>query len=59
MACAHCDQLHALDVIAVTVDEDGDESESLIADNLLIEGGLTRKLKERFFDRGKPGSTKG
>ncbi len=48
MACARCDQLHVLDVIAVSVDDDGDESESLIVDNLLIDSSLTRQFQERF-----------
>ncbi|MCZ6843594.1 MAG: hypothetical protein O7G32_12285 [SAR324 cluster bacterium] len=59
MACARCDQLHVLDVIAVSVDDDGDESENLIVDNLLIESSLTRQLQERFSGYGEPESTKG
>ena len=50
MACAQCDQLHVLDVIAVSGDDEGNfASEDLIVDNLLIEGRITRQLQEGFF----------
>ncbi len=49
MACKQCDRLHVLDVLAVSVDEDGDESEELIVDNLLIDSGRTNAMMKRLL----------
>lgn len=54
MACPQCEQLHVLDVIAVTVDDEGDEKEELIVDNLLAPGSLTHGLQHRFAGYVEP-----